>query len=68
MTNVKAEVVRKEQYSAVPIAKVWDASKNSSDRIWNGSANSVCVRGIPGPWGTNGSVLKTDEKAATKRR
>ena len=37
------------------LLRYWDANTNSSDRTWNGSANSVCVHGVPGPWQTDQS-------------
>ena len=33
----------------------WGENTNSSDRTWNGSGNSVCVHGVPGPWRTDQS-------------
>ena len=30
------------------LPRYWNANKNSSDRTWNGSTNSVCLHGVPG--------------------
>ena len=37
------------------LLRCWNANTNSSDRIGNGSARSVCVHGVPGPWRTDQS-------------
>ena len=37
------------------LPRYWNANKNSSDRTWNGSTNSVCLHGVPGPWGADQS-------------
>ena len=38
------------------LPRYWNANKNSSDRTWNGSANSVCLHGVPGPCGAHQSL------------
>ena len=37
------------------LSRYWNANKNSSDRTWNGSANSVCLHGVSGSWGADQS-------------
>ncbi|EDM17862.1 rCG40088 [Rattus norvegicus] len=50
VTNVNAMVAIKELQHAGPTTEPVESKFGFSERMGNGSRNSVCVHEVPGPW------------------